>query len=109
MKKENLTQFEMSVVEPLIELLKTKRNPVKGDVLCAQFNFKNNFPRELDCITLRRVINHIRCESIAPICAHSNGYFITENQEQIEEQIKSLEERAFAILAASNGLKNFIL
>lgn len=108
MKNEKLNEFELQCVTIVIEHLKIKRNPVKGDILCAEINWKNNLSKDLECITLRRIVNHIRCNSLAPICATNQGYFITRHADQIEEQIKSLEERANAILEASNGLKKFL-
>jgi hypothetical protein len=43
-----------------------------------------------------------------PIIGSSNGYYVSYDPDVIQEQIKSLKERANSILGCSNGLSKFL-
>lgn len=109
---KDLTREEMSFVEPLIELLKkySKENPIKAPSILKHFNGKKDLfslDDKFSGARLRKLINAIRSNAVAPIIATSSGYYLSEDRTEIEKQIISLEERAFAILNASNGLKAY--
>jgi tetrahydromethanopterin S-methyltransferase subunit B len=50
----------------------------------------------------------IRSKGILPLIATSNGYYCSYDKQEIMEQIKSLQERADAIINSANGLKKFL-
>jgi hypothetical protein len=54
---------------------------------------------------LRKMINHMRCNSTLPIISTSKGYYVSYEVEDINEMIISLSQRAEAIEAAANGLR----
>jgi hypothetical protein len=39
----------------------------------------------------------------------SNGYYCTQDRDELESQIESLTQRSEAIMSSANGLKKFIL
>ncbi len=51
---------------------------------------------------------HRRKPMIIPLIATSHGYFTSDCKETIQEQIKSLQERANSITRCANGLKKFL-
>ncbi len=58
-------------------------------------------------VRLRKIINHLR-QSGSPIISTSDGYWYSTDRTELELQIKSLDERALAIMAAANGLRKSI-
>lgn len=57
---------------------------------------------------LRKLTNFIRAHGLLPVMASHKGYYVSYDQEEIEAQIESLQERAEAIRSAAEGLKNFL-
>lgn len=57
---------------------------------------------------LRKYVNYLRTNSLLPIIATSDGYSISEKQEAIELQIKSLKQRGRQIMRAAEGLENYL-
>jgi len=55
------------------------------------------------------MINYLRVKSVLCVIATSEGYFTTDDPAIIEKNIRSLEERAGAIVAAADGLKRFLV
>jgi hypothetical protein len=54
------------------------------------------------------MVNYIRTNGIIPLIATSNGYFTSDCKETIQEQIKSLQERANSIERCAAGLRKFL-
>jgi hypothetical protein len=105
-----LTDDEKNFVQLVIQGLstKTKDNPVKSDVICEKLNEKYNFGCKMTGARLRKITNFIRSEGILPVIATSNGYYCSYDKREIEDQIKSLYERAEAITKSADGLKKFL-
>ena len=59
-------------------------------------------------IRLRKMINHMRCNSILPIISTSKGYYVSYELEDIGEMIISLNQRAESIEAAASGLRYIV-
>lgn len=110
-----LTHEELNIILPrLVEGLKRKsdpEHPIKGAKLVQFFNDKkdilgleSNFsePR------LRKVINFIRANGIAPIIATSRGYYYSNDPEEIMALIISLQSRITSLEAAIQGLRNIL-
>jgi len=53
------------------------------------------------------MVNFIRVNSLIPLIATSEGYFVSYDKEEIMKEIKSMDERASAIIGAANGLRIF--
>jgi hypothetical protein len=95
---------------------KGKENAIKGPVIVSKINwyiFNNDatavhLPPKITEARLRKLANFIRRHGIIPLIATSNGYYVSNDREEILNQMKSLQQRAEAILAAKNGLEKFI-
>lgn len=57
---------------------------------------------------LRKMINHMRCNSTLPIISTSKGYYVSYDIEEIGAMILSLTMRADAIEAAAEGLRYIV-
>lgn len=110
-----LTEDEYKVLPFIVAGLerRTRDNPVKSkeieDAVNARLSTYGVGPKfKLSGARLRKVVNHIRQAGIIPVIATSSGYYTTQDPEDIKSNIRSLEDRAAAILAAAQGLKNFL-
>lgn len=63
---------------------------------------------KLNTVRLRKYFNHFRSNGVLAIIATSNGCYITTDKEEIQRQIKSLQERARQINRAAIGLEKFL-
>jgi poly-D-alanine transfer protein DltD len=89
---------------------RNKSNPIKAKEIIETVNSKSAYyglNKKLTGALLRKICNHIRSNGLLPLIATSNGYYCSNDKSEIEKQIKSLNERAAAILSAANGLKVF--
>jgi hypothetical protein len=105
-----LSDDEKQFVPLIIQGLstKTKDNPIKSDSICEKLNDKYNYGCKMTGARLRKITNFIRSEGILPVIATSNGYYCSYDKKEIEDQIKSLYERAEAIKNSADGLKKFL-
>ena len=88
-----------------------KTNPIKAQLIVERMNVfleNNGYKIRLTQPRLRKIVNYIRTNSIIPLIATSNGYFTTDCKLTIQEQIKSLQERANSIERCAQGLKKFL-
>jgi len=109
---EDLTKDELKLIDPLISGLesRTSKNPVKAPTIVRGMNSyaKEHGLTKISEVRLRKLVNHIRSNSIAPIIATSKGYFLPTDREEIRSQIESLEQRARSILSCASGLERFL-
>lgn len=102
------------IYEPFVDkVLKGLNKPTKAPVIvyminqaiATEYDYKEaNFTE----VRLRKFVNFYRSHGIIPICATSEGYFVSFENKVLESQIKSLEERAHGILLAARGLKKHL-
>lgn len=114
---EDLTEKELEYLSDIQEgIIKALSGPIprKQNELILLIN---NFLFEkhglfvcviLKPVRLRKYVNYIRKNSLLPIMATSNGYFLSEDNNMIQSQIKSLNERAKSIRDAAEGLQNYL-
>ena len=111
---EDLKPFEIDTILPLlIGGFKThyKANPVKEPDICKGLNtyFANNrIKYKMSGAKVRKYVNYIRKNSILPLIATSKGYYVSDDKQEIVNQIKSMEQRSSGILDAANGLRKFL-
>lgn len=111
-----LSEDELRVLPFIVAGLerRTSSNPVTSKEIVEAINrnlekyqvdkrFKMNGAR------LRKMVNYLRVKSVLCVIATSEGYFTTDDPVIIEKNIRSLEERAGAIVAAAEGLKRFLI
>ena len=108
-----LTDQEMEILPIVIHGFRAykKNNPIKAELIVKrmnQFLADRKYKIRLTGPRLRKLVNYIRSNSLLPLIATSQGYFTTDCKETIENQIKSLYERANSIERCANGLKEFL-
>lgn len=55
---------------------------------------------------IRKIINHIRLHNMVPkLCANSRGYYIAQNNEELQEYVNGLRQRVGAIKAILTTLE----
>lgn len=109
---EELSDDELKLVQPLINGLKlrTAANPVKAPAIVKGMNAyaEANGLIKISEVRLRKLVNYIRTNSIAPVIATSKGYYMSTDNNEIRVQIESLKQRARSILSCANGLEKFL-
>lgn len=107
----DLTDEEKKLIPILIKGFKTHtiKNPIKAPDIVSALNSKDlGLDKKFTEVRLRKLCNFIRSNSLLPLCATSKGYFVSYDEEEIHNQIKSLRERADAIISCADGLEKFI-
>lgn len=101
-----LSDYEREVLVPIVAngMLwhQGRKNAVTSSQICQSLRrkgFKIDGPR------LRKVMNHIRINGLVGcVIAKSEGYWVSDDTNEIREYIQSLEERASSIMAVSGAL-----
>jgi len=103
-----LTDKELQYAEFIGKIFTTnkhfKTNKVSANKLCDFL--KRRF--KLKAFTearLRKCINHLRRNEIAPIASDNRGYWQAQSEQEVNNCIKSLEERIGAMQVAIDGLR----
>jgi carbamoylphosphate synthase small subunit len=88
-----------------------KSNPIKSDDIVKSLNLfliKNNIKYNVTGVKVRKFSNYIRSKGLIPLIATSEGYYVSNDKDEIEKQIKSLTERANSILKTAQGLRGYL-
>lgn len=104
-----LTEKELLLVQSLVNVIRetgAKTLNHKELVNAVEQNY-NKTTGEYAWIksssTLRKLVNYVVVNKIIPIASGSAGYWMCQDHE-IEDQVRSLRERANSILARANAL-----
>ena len=108
-----LTSEEMEILQLVIHGFRAykKTNPIKAELIVKRMNVfleNNGYKIRLTQPRLRKLVNYIRSNGLLPLIANSHGYFTTDCKITIQEQVRSLQERANSIERAVDGLKKFL-
>lgn len=108
-----LTPDEKDLILPkVILLLRTKTdkdNPYLAPRIVDSINYykeKIGFTCTFNEARLRKIINYIRDNGLAPLLSNSNGYWYDADPSAIILIAISMESRANSIRAAAKGLRN---
>lgn len=110
---QDLSAEEMELVPFFIRAFSNydKSKPIKSDDIINRFNanpakwgatFKLTGPR------LRKICNYIRTTGQLPLIATSSGYYVSYDPTEIQQQIKSLEQRANSIAGCAEGMRKWV-
>lgn len=77
----------------------TAEKPIKGSDLAEHFGISG--------IKVRKAVNAARCSGV-PICSSSNGYYYSEDKEQIRKTVDSMLGRIEAQQNAIFGLQSLL-
>jgi hypothetical protein len=81
--------------EKLVDLF--SRNKEKIGVKCA-----------INSQRIMKMTNYIRSQQLLPLMSGPTGYYITQDEDIIEEVISSLKQRIESQMSAIKGLENFL-
>ncbi|MCC8154594.1 MAG: hypothetical protein LIP01_10495 [Tannerellaceae bacterium] len=106
-----LTEYETGVLLPvLISGLQTKRgkmNAVKNSYIVKMLRNKSYVISEA---RVRKIINHIRTHDlVCGLIATSDGYYIAETRQELQDYIESLRGREWAIREVRQSMERQIL
>lgn len=109
---EELDDCDLAIIPIVIKAFSkyTKQNPIKAPEIVATFNLnreKIGYPKKLTEPKLRKICNHIRSNGLLPLIATSQGYYVSFDQKEVSDMIRSLRERANAINRSADGLMKF--
>lgn len=112
---KKITPIERNIIIPfIINLLeKTSHNKqlfaqeIVDEINGEMFVF-NKKQYKLHQTTLRKIMNHIRINSILPVISGNKGYYVSYDKQDVYNMIESLESRAGSIQSSANGLKKFL-
>jgi len=106
-----LTAEEIDLAHNLIKhfMRKTKDNPAKAKDIVEGVKNTYKLSFKFDEARLRKIINYYRVNSIIPILSSKNGYFVSENPEDIKAMTKSLSQRASSIIDCVVGLDRWLI
>lgn len=108
-----LTEKEMKFIPYLVAGFKkhSKDDPIKAPVIVKKMNDyldKKAIGLRLTQPRLRKCCNYIRTNGLIPLIATSKGYYVSNDKEEIKNQIQSLQERARSINDCARGLEKFL-
>lgn len=105
MASDRLNDFERGVLLPLVVgFLCDARGRKLTSYMIAEAIRKQG--HTCNSFTVRRIVNHIRCNAIIPCLASgNNGYFVASNAGEITDTINSLEGRVDAIQEVIESLR----
>lgn len=108
-----LSDDELNILPAVIHSFRRykKDNPIKAPLIIEGINdyiTKKGYKFKMTEPRLRKMVNLIRSNSLLPLIATSKGYFTDSCKMTIQDQIKSLEERARSIQNCADGLKKFL-
>lgn len=108
-----LSGAELQLLPGIIASFKrrTKNNPIKAPAIVEAINKQLQIQGHGVKFTetrLRKVVNYIRSAGIIPLIATSKGYYVSYDHDEIRRQVKSMYERANAILSAADSMNKWI-
>lgn len=103
---EELTDYEKEVILPVVikglETKNGKQNAVTNKYIVGKLSIigiSTSSPR------IRKIIHYIRVENkISRLIATSNGYYISNNIDELDNYIKSLKQRLNSIRSVKDSL-----
>jgi hypothetical protein len=108
-----LSSDEMEILPIVVHGFRNykKNNPIKAELIVTRMNeylLARGYKTRMTQPRLRKMVNYIRTNGLIPLIATSQGYFTSDCKQTIQEQIKSLQERANSIQRCAAGLVKFL-
>lgn len=109
---EDLNEKEIEILPFIIDGLKRCDTAKKSGEVCELIDMlyhkAHGHPLYMSGVRLRKFVSHIRVNALLPIISTSQGYFVSNDKEEIKKQIISLEQRSRQIAKAAEGLKKLL-
>ena len=102
-----LNKYELEVLQPIIvQGLKNKIGKDKAVTNKHICKALKSFGHKITDSRLRKIIHNIRAKDLVPLLiATSKGYYVSNDTQEVQEYITSLQERANSILFIKNCLQ----
>lgn len=102
-----LTTYKRDMLVPVLRnFLKSRigaKNAIRNKTICQIFTDKGY--EGLTEARIRKCINYIRMNGLVPhLVANSHGYYCATSIEEVQRYMKSLRQRASAIMAVERAL-----
>lgn len=102
----DLSPKEHELMLVIAEGLKTKIGKNQAITATAIISAFKKREIKIDPARLRKIINHIRIHNVIPcLISSSRGYYISVDDQEINDYRKSLKERATSILALEEAIQ----
>lgn len=93
--RHRIKDYELIYVQPVINGLSKvigSKNAISNSQILESMH--NHGYKDLNSITIRRIINHIRKNDLLPLlCANSNGYFLPKSLDELDTYLSSIKHR----------------
>jgi len=102
-----VTVEEMEIATSWAAAFKARLQKGKGPITAAKIAvlYKDRTGKEVSGARARKIINYIRTSGMAPnLLANSNGYYMSDDPQDINAYICSLDQRIRAITAVREAL-----
>lgn len=112
---DKLNKDDINILAPLLVkmfIAKTSKDqPLQTRKITTFFTEKKTqigFTGAFTTQRLQKLVNYIRVNSILPVISSNNGYYYSEDKQDIMEMILNFEGRIAAMKAAMEGLKYIV-
>lgn len=106
----DLTELELKAVPIIVSGLVNKvgkDKAITSTIIIEKMNASDKCDVKLTGARLRKIINYIRIKRLIKfLCSNSNGYFVAASSYELNEYIKSLDERISSITAVRKSFNN---
>lgn len=108
-----LNPIELSIIPIMVAGFNRhkKNDPIKAPDIVKNMNIHlkcKGIKLTMTEARLRKCCNHIRKNSIIPLIATSKGYYVSNDPQEISDQIQSLMQRANSIQECAQGMAKFL-
>lgn len=108
-----MTPEERQFIPLVLQVLNksSRLNPYKSNELVFLVNSlaeNKGIKKQIGSARLRKIINYIRAKELAYVISGSLGYYLSTDEEEIENMVVSLETRAASINSAAYGLRQLL-
>jgi len=106
-----LSDNEIAMMEIIVSGLKkfTKEKPITNKEICRLINKKYQGKYGvLSEARVRKIINRIRGDALLPVIGTKKGYYVSDNEADIIEEINTLSQRIQSIQFSQRGLRKFL-
>ena len=93
-------------ISDVLTIIQTSPEPISSTNIAVKY-----FSMHAEHISgqeIREAVNYLRKTSISPVCSNNRGYYVSNDKQQIKDQVNKLQGRIDAMNAALLGLQKFI-
>lgn len=112
---DKMNMDDINILVPLLVKMfqkkSSKDNVLSTKTITTFFTDKRNtigFTGAFSSQRLQKLVNYIRVNSILPIISTNNGYYYSEDRQDIMDMIENFQGRIDAMKAAQSGLQYII-